>query len=137
LPEGHPLLGKSSKKRPQVSLDALANEDFILVRRPGAPGMYADILAACGQAGFAPRIAREVPRMLSGINLVAAGLGITLVPASMERYNAVGTVYCTLKHPPKLRAPLHLAYPTNLHNSAATRFIELVRARIGTGKAIG
>ncbi|WP_144110590.1 LysR family transcriptional regulator [Paraburkholderia sp. BCC1886] len=142
LPVGHPLLaraGKSTgkgaarttaKKRTEVSLKALANEDFILVRRPGAPGMYADILAACSQAGFEPRIAREVPRMLSGINLVAAGLGITLVPASMQRYDQVGTVYCTLANPSKLSAPLHLAYPTALHNSAAARFIELVQARI-------
>ncbi|MFM0297837.1 MULTISPECIES: LysR family transcriptional regulator [Paraburkholderia] len=129
LPVGHPLL--KGKKRPRVSLKALAHEDFILVRRPGAPGMYADILAACRQAGFVPRIAREVPRMLSGINLVAAGLGVTLVPASMQRYDQVGTVYCTLANPSKLSAPLHLAYPAVLHNSAATRFIQLVMARAG------
>ncbi|MFM0312017.1 LysR family transcriptional regulator [Paraburkholderia sp. RL17-383-BIF-A] len=129
LPVGHPLL--KGKKRPHVSLKALAHEDFILVRRPGAPGMYADILAACRQAGFVPRIAREVPRMLSGINLVAAGLGVTLVPASMQRYDPVGTVYCTLANPSKLSAPLHLAYPAALHNSAATRFIQLVMARAG------
>ncbi|MFM0667421.1 LysR family transcriptional regulator [Paraburkholderia sediminicola] len=129
LPVGHPLL--KGKKRPQVSLKALTHEDFILVRRPGAPGMYADILAACRQAGFVPRIAREVPRMVSGINLVAAGLGVTLVPASMQRYDQVGTVYCTLANPSKLSAPLHLAYPTALHNSAATRFIQLVKERAG------
>jgi DNA-binding transcriptional LysR family regulator len=138
LPVGHPLLkgasrssGKEAgKKRPQVSLKALAHEDFILVRRPGAPGMYADILAACRQAGFVPRIAREVPRMVSGINLVATGLGVTLVPASMQRYDQVGTVYCTLMNPANLSAPLHLAYPAGLRNSAATRFIELVKARV-------
>ena len=135
LPVGHPLLkgggkaDKADKKRPRVSLKALAHEDFILVRRPGAPGMYADILAACRQAGFVPRIAREVPRMVSGINLVAAGMGVTLVPASMQRYDQVGTVYCTLTDPSRLSAPLHLAYPEALHNSAATRFIQLVKQR--------
>jgi DNA-binding transcriptional LysR family regulator len=67
--------------------------------------------------------------MVSGINLVAAGLGVTLVPASMQRYDQVGTVYCTLANPSKLSAPLHLAYPTALHNSAATRFIQLVKER--------
>ncbi|CAD6551862.1 LysR family transcriptional regulator [Paraburkholderia metrosideri] len=133
LPLGHPLLkgdGKAARKRPQVSLKALAHEDFILVRRPGAPGMYADILAACRQAGFVPRVAREVPRMVSGINLVAAGMGVTLVPASMQRYDHVGTVYCTLTHPSGLSAPLHLAYPEALHNSAAMRFIQLVKERV-------
>jgi DNA-binding transcriptional LysR family regulator len=43
-------------------------------------------------AGFSPNIAREVPRMLSGIKLVSTGLGVTLVPASMQRYDQVGVV---------------------------------------------
>jgi DNA-binding transcriptional LysR family regulator len=129
LPAGHPLLQQMAKRRPAVSLDALANEDFILVRRPGAPGMYADILAACRQAGFVPRVAREVPRMVSGINLVAAGLGVTLVPASMRRYAQASAVYCELKNPKTLSAPLHLAYPAQLHNTAAKRFIDLTLAR--------
>jgi DNA-binding transcriptional LysR family regulator len=129
LPVGHPLLQRIGKKPPTISLDALANEDFILVRRPGAPGMYADILAACRQAGFAPRVAREVPRMMSGINLVAAGLGVTLVPASMRRYGQGGAVYCELENPASLSAPLHLAYSSQLHNGAARRFIDLALMR--------
>jgi DNA-binding transcriptional LysR family regulator len=120
---------KTRAAPPEIALKALAGEDFILVRRPGAPGMYADILAACRAAGFAPRIAREVPRMLSAINLVAAGLGVTLVPASMQRYDQHGAVYCALKRPSLLGAPLHLAWPVAQHNSAATRFIEQVRER--------
>lgn len=132
LPTGHPLLKGGQKKRPEISLKALADEDFILVRRPGAPGMYADLLDACRQAGFTPRIAREVPRMVSAINLVAAGLGLTFVPASMQRYDQAGAVYCTLKTPSTLSAPLHLAHAADLHNSAAARFIELVVGRCKT-----
>jgi len=128
LPTGHALLSGRGQKRPEISLRALAGEDFILVRRPGAPGMYADILAACRQAGFAPRIAREVPRMVSAINLVAAGMGLTLVPASMQRYDQAGAVYCALKNPANLSAPLHMAYPRDLRNQAAGRFIETVVA---------
>lgn len=125
LPVGHRLLTGKGRRRAEIALDALADEDFILVRRPGAPGMYADILAACRQAGFAPRVVREVPRMVSGINLVAAGLGVTLVPASMQRYDQAGAVYCALRRPSTLSAPLHLAYCAGLHNGAAQRFIEL------------
>ncbi|MFM0289727.1 LysR family transcriptional regulator [Paraburkholderia megapolitana] len=131
LPDGHPLLKRRRGTPPEVALDTLANEDFILVRRPGAPGMYADILAACRQAGFSPNIAREVPRMLLGIRLVAAGLGVTLVPASMQRYSQVGVVYCRLKKPPALTAPLHFGYPDALKddtasNGAASRFVDFV-----------
>ncbi|PLZ00022.1 LysR family transcriptional regulator [Burkholderia sp. WAC0059] len=129
LPVGHVLLEHAGKRPPQIPLKALANENFILVRRPGAPGMYADILDACRLAGFAPQVAREVPRMAAGINLVAAGLGVTLVPASMQQYAHAGTVYCALKPPTKLQAPLHLAYPAELHNAAARRFIDLALER--------
>jgi DNA-binding transcriptional LysR family regulator len=136
LPVGHRLLRSTEQKRGaakgrvSITLKALADENFVLVRRPGAPGMYADILAACRHAGFVPRIAREVPGMLTGINLVAAGFGVTLVPASMQRYDALGTVYCDLKQPAGLCAPLHLAYPKRLRNGASSRFIEQVAKQV-------
>ncbi|PXW17668.1 LysR family transcriptional regulator [Paraburkholderia caballeronis] len=128
LPVDHPLLAGMGDTPPALPLRALEHEDFILVRRPGAPGMYADILAACRHAGFVPRIAREVPRMLTGIHMVAAGLGVTLVPASMQRYQHVSTVFCTLNDAANLTAPLHLAYPTVMRNPAAQCFVEFVAA---------
>jgi DNA-binding transcriptional LysR family regulator len=134
LRDDHPLVAGKGKRRsrtgqPEVELRALADEDFILVRRPGAPGMYADILSACREAGFSPYIAREVPRMLSGIKLVSTGLGVTLVPASMQRYSQVGVVYCRLKKPHELTAPLTLSFPSTMSNGAATRFVEFVQQR--------
>ncbi|HEY4298174.1 MAG TPA: LysR family transcriptional regulator [Paraburkholderia sp.] len=129
LPQGHALLKRQRAKHPQIPLEALANENLILVRRPGAPGMYADILSACRSAGFVPNIAREVPRMLSGLQLVAAGLGVTLVPASMQRYDQAGAVYCTLKTPPALTAPLHLLWPRVARSGAAERFVDFARGR--------
>ncbi|HTJ91511.1 MAG TPA: LysR family transcriptional regulator [Pararobbsia sp.] len=129
LPIGHPLLKHQRAAKPKIRLEALAQEEFILVRRPGAPGMYADFLAACRLAGFTPRIAVEVPRMLSAINAVAAGLGVTLVPASMVRYHCDNAVYCPLAQPELLGAPLNLAYATTLNNSTAQRFIKFATER--------
>lgn len=88
LPVTHPLAGAKT-----IGLSQLANEDFVLVRRPGAPGIYADFLTACRAEGFEPHVVHEVPRMAVGINLVAAGLGITVVPSSMQRYGQHGVVY--------------------------------------------
>jgi DNA-binding transcriptional LysR family regulator len=130
LPIGHRLLAAAKKKsHPTIALKALEREEFILVRRPGAPGMYADFLAACRRQGFEPIVAREVPRMLTGIHMVAAGLGVTLVPASMQRYNHKSAVFCPLADDAGLSAPLHLAYPTVLRDPAAARFVEFVRTR--------
>ena len=124
-----PLLARRRGRQPQIDLHALAREDFILVRRPGAPGMYADIVAACRKAGFSPNVVREVPRMLSGLNLVSAGLGVTLVPASMQQHHLSGVVYCRVREPNALAAPLTLGFPTALHGGAAGRFVDFVKQR--------
>jgi DNA-binding transcriptional LysR family regulator len=123
LPLGHPLIG-----RRDVSLDALAGEPFIFVRRPGAPGMYADFIRACEARGFTPRVADEVPRMVTAINLVAAGGGVSLVPASMQRYRQESVRYCRVAGDAAFRAPLHLVTRPGTQSPAAGRFRERVLA---------
>lgn len=46
--------------------------------------MYADLLAPCEASGLAPTIAAEVGTMLTNILLVAAGVGVSVVPISMR-----------------------------------------------------
>ena len=48
--------------------------------------------------------------MLATLSLVAAGLGVTLVPQSMRRLRVHGVVYRTLDGAAGLVAPLNLAY---------------------------
>jgi DNA-binding transcriptional LysR family regulator len=128
LPRGHPLLkAERHRAEPRISLRQLANEPFILVRRPGAPGMYADLLRVCGEAGFTPQIAAEVDHMLTNINLVAAGIGVSVVPASMRGFRMDSVVYCRLDDAGGLHAPITLAYLESNRNPAAANFIALVR----------
>ena len=68
-------------------------ETFILYRRPLGPGLYDAIIAACQRAGYSPNIGQEAPRMLATLSLVAAGLGVTLVPQSMRRLRVHGVIY--------------------------------------------
>lgn len=128
LPDGH-RLAQPKLGRAGIRLKDLAGEDFVLVRRPGAPGIYADFLAACRASGFEPRVVQEVPRMAAGINLVAAGLGITVVPASMQRYGQHSVVFRRLAHSTRVSAPLHLAYRAAEPNSAARQLTQLILAR--------
>ncbi|MES2261202.1 MAG: LysR family transcriptional regulator [Pseudomonadota bacterium] len=108
LPIGHTCLKKyASKGMPSIPLIALRDEQFILVRRRGAPGMYADLVDACVRAGFTPNIAVEVDRMLTNISLVAAGAGVSAVPASMKGFHEDSVVYCGIQDDaPGMRAPL-------------------------------
>ena len=83
-------------------MKSLACETFIVYGRPQGPGQhglgqYEAMIAACHAAGFSPRIGQETPRISSTLNLVAVGLGISLIPASLARMNMDGVAYRRLK----------------------------------------
>jgi DNA-binding transcriptional LysR family regulator len=118
-----------------LALAELAAETFILYRRPLGPGLYDAIIAACQRAGFSPQIGQEAPRMLATLSLVAAALGVTLVPQSMRRLRVDGVVYRPLDEGAGLVAPLNLAYRRAESSPAARRFIALVRKRAGDSPA--
>jgi DNA-binding transcriptional LysR family regulator len=127
FPAGHPLSTGAAAAR--LPLSALEGETFILYRRPLGPGLYDAIIAACQRAGYSPQIGQEAPRMLSTLSLVAAGLGVTLVPDSMRRLGVEGVAYKRLDASAGLVAPLNLAYRRSESGAAARRFIALVRQR--------
>lgn len=138
LPIDHPLLADApldARGLPSIALAGLAQERFILVRRPGAPGMYANLLEACRRAGFDATVAFEVERMLTNVSLVAAGEGVSVVPASMHNVLAGSVRYCSLRDvQPPLVAPLTLVTRTPEGSPAAQRFAELAR-RLSRGEA--
>ena len=105
----------------------LAAETFILYRRPDGRGLYDVIIAACAAAGFSPHVGQEAPRIVSTLNLVAAGLGITIVPASLSRLPLEGVTYRPLNGRPALKVPLNLACRGDERSAATLGFIELVR----------
>ncbi|HTW52496.1 MAG TPA: LysR family transcriptional regulator [Stellaceae bacterium] len=128
LPSGHKLSAQMlSGASDNLPLAALSGETFILYRRPVGPGLHDAIIAACDRAGFSPKIGQEAPRMLSTLSLVAAGLGVTVVPASMSRLEAEGVVYRAIDPTAQLTAPLNLAYRRDEISAAVRRFVALVQ----------
>ena len=105
---------------------ALAGEPFILYRRRSGPGLYDAILAACRGAGFAPAIVQEAPRLPATLSLVAAGLGASVVPASMRRLAVAGVAYRTLCGCPGLSAPVRLVLRRAGASATAARFAAAV-----------
>ncbi|WP_062428414.1 LysR family transcriptional regulator [Herbidospora daliensis] len=73
LPAGHPLAGRA-----EVDLRDLRDDNWIEGARPGQGLMLA---AACAAAGFTPRVGMRVGEWTAKLGFVAAGLGVTLVPA--------------------------------------------------------
>lgn len=79
FPAGHPLLTGP------VTLEQLAAEPFVLY--PGSPRpSYADhVLGIFSAQGLKIRVVQTVNELQTAIGLVAAGIGVTLVPASVQR----------------------------------------------------
>lgn len=126
LPTGHPYATSNSDTK-RLPLSALAKETFVLYKRPGGPGLYDTIITACKGAGFSPRVGQEAPRILSTLNLVAAGLGVSIVPASLRRLEMDGVVYRSLAKNQQPLAPLILACRGRENSAAVRRFIDLVK----------
>jgi DNA-binding transcriptional LysR family regulator len=103
-------------------LKALAGETFIIQR-----GLYASTIAACHAAGFTPRIGPEASRIASTLNLVSVGLGISLVPASLQRMHIDGVTYRRLKGGPIPRHPLNLASRRGDSSAVVRHFLNLVK----------
>lgn len=110
LPSGHALARSKSSGGTALSLKALADETLVLYGTPqGTLTLQGNaIVAACEAAGFTPRVGHVVPHHLSTMNLVAAGLGVGIVSASMQRMNVEGVVYRRLKGA-QIKIPVNLA----------------------------
>ncbi|MFB3302042.1 LysR family transcriptional regulator [Pseudomonas sp. AMR01] len=123
LPTDHPLALDSGLPLP---LATLVNESFVLYRRRVGLGLYDAILVACREAGFSPQVVQEAPRMTATLSLVAAGLGVSIVPASMQRLRGDGIVYRELTECRNLVAPLHLATRLGDGSSVLREFRQMV-----------
>lgn len=78
LPEDHPLAS-----RDEVALAELVEEPFVLLARREAPGLHESLGRAMADAGGVPAVVQEAREMQTVVGLVAAGLGVSLVPASV------------------------------------------------------
>jgi len=71
----------------------LANEDFILFPQALGCGLFEHITTLTAQAGFAPRIVQEVRENSTTLALVAANLGISIVPSIYAGTRPPGVVF--------------------------------------------
>lgn len=91
MPRNHPM-----EKEVFVPWRLLAKESFIMIPRQRGPGYFDQIIALCQKEGFSPNIVLEASQFHTVIGLVAAELGIAVVPASMERSHIEGVVFRTI-----------------------------------------
>lgn len=121
LPENHALAPQV-----QVSLRELATEPFILFPRPLAPGLYDQIISLCQHGGFSPDIVQEAIQMQTIVSLVAAGIGLAIVPVSLQNLQRTGVVYRPLKEPTP-KAAIALVWRKGESLPLVQRFLHIVQ----------
>ncbi|RVI28542.1 LysR family transcriptional regulator [Sinorhizobium meliloti] len=93
LPEHHRMAGSET-----IELGDLRKENFVFLRL--ADSRFARYLHdCCVAAGFVPDITNEVVESYSLTSLVAAGLGVALVPGCISTLSQPGVVYRPLAEP--------------------------------------
>ena len=88
MPDVHPLAQRSL-----VRLADLVGESLVLLTPAGSPGLRAALATSIAQLGGEERIVQEVAEMQTVIGLVAAGVGISLVPESVRALVRHGVTY--------------------------------------------
>lgn len=92
LPTGHPLAGRSSLHLAEVAGDAFVSQPRALVAT-----LYDRLVKLATRAGFQPTIIQHAQQVNGLLALVAAGLGLALVPASMRVVRLAGVSYVPLE----------------------------------------
>lgn len=115
----------SLAQRRSIRLEELAEEPFVM-HRPGS-AVRDQVLRACSNSGFHPRIALETGEMSAARAFVAAGLGVTILPRSSLLSPGPDVHLVSLR--PALRRTSVLVWPRTGPRSAAARcFLEFTRA---------
>jgi len=125
-----PAASPHARGKGPIRLAALAGEPFILFPRRVGSSLYDAIVGACRRAGFTPRIEQEAIQMQTIVSLVAARMGVALVPASLEHLRRTGVVYRTLAHP-RARVEIGIAWRAGDDAPAVRAFVALARERGG------
>lgn len=129
LPSGHALVRGKGGDDMTLSLKDLASETFLVFGGPrGTLTMQGNaLIAACEKAGFSPRVNPVISNSLARLNLVAAGLGISIVPTSLQRVSIEGIVYRRLKKPTQLTSPLNLVSRRGDTSPVVRQFLRLAK----------
>jgi DNA-binding transcriptional LysR family regulator len=102
LPSTHrSVRRRTSGKGPlgKKDLAELATEPFLLFPRAQTPSLWDHIMKACSENGFVPQVHQEAQSWHAIFGMVAAGMGISVAPASAMEHRVPSVAFRRLKAP--------------------------------------
>lgn len=121
LPGEHPMVARDQS----VRLADLGNEPFLATHLPPNTGFAAAMHRACARAGITPDIVQRSPQFASIVSLVAAGLGVAVVPEAIQNFHMPGVVYKPLADVVET-ADISLVYQPERRSPALDLFLSCV-----------
>lgn len=117
----HPLAQEE-----HITLAQLQNDPFILVSRNVWQGFYDDIVFMCHRAGYSPNIKQEATEYHTVIGLVAAGVGIAIVPAALQNFALKEVVYHNIEDMTNT-VKMAIAYEKERMSKETENFIKVMK----------
>jgi len=119
VPQAHPYAASE-----RIAFQDLAQENVILYRQDKCSGIGDMLLERFADVGVKMRVADETRRLMSAIHMVAAGVGITIVPDSMRAFHPAAVVYKPLSAAFDITAPLNLVYRRQSPSALLRHFLQ-------------
>ena len=91
VPASHPLAARKKMRLSEVS-----GQDFVMYERMHAPGFHDLVFGILRNAGIVPTVRQSAGEMPTLISLVAAGMGISILPESAVKHNVAAVVSCDI-----------------------------------------
>jgi len=128
--KSHPLAARAT-----LAVRHLAEEPFVLFPAELAPGLHAQVMALCRAAGFTPRVVEESRELYTSVSLVEAGVGVSILPASVEKLGWRGVRYRPI---PSAAAETRIAaaWPRGRARPVLESFMRVVRELSPGGQAM-
>lgn len=100
----------------------ISNKPFIFFNHDYAPHYHSSLIEICARLGFTPNIVHEANNVHSILQLVEAGLGISILPLSVKNHNP-SLVFLPLDKIP-VKTEVILAYRPGVQNAALEWFVK-------------
>ncbi len=121
LSKSHPLARKAD-----LEVGDLREEAFIAYGERWAPAFYQNWTGLCRAAGFTPNVIQETAEMDTAIALVAAGLGVAILPEGITHRNRKIVAVKVLQQE-KIRSEIGIAVVTNRQTPLLKRLIAVAK----------
>jgi LysR family transcriptional regulator, benzoate and cis,cis-muconate-responsive activator of ben and cat genes len=114
-------------KQASIALADIADRPMVIFASGPRPNLMDMIFALCLEEGFQPTISQEVVDSVTAVSLVAAGFGVSLVPATVSQLKLPGVVFRRLNRSPIVTVDLNCIYRRDDTSLILLAFLNTIR----------